>query len=218
MAPNPGDGYPRHGPRAYKRRAVSGTARAARRAGSTAATMPASAASRTSPTRYGHGVTRLGCSCENASATTSRPYTTRTRSRRTPPRRPSGAHQGAGSRAAGPRGPPGRTATTRIARTGDGNDWDVKDPDVTDLGVLRSFRYPGGRFWAVCVLHQGGDRPSVLRFTAGARNIDLEDWPKDWADLPDEGLVDLLRRAAPRLASSPPDPRMPRRRYDDLRP
>ena|SRR5437867_401085 len=91
-------------------------------------------------------------------------------------------------------------------------------PDVTDLGVLRSFRYPGGRFWAVCVLHPGGNRPPVLRFTAGARNIDLEDWPKDWADLPDEGLVELLRRAAPRVASGPPDPKMPQRRYDDRRP
>ena len=91
-------------------------------------------------------------------------------------------------------------------------------PDVTDLGVVRSFRYPGGRIWAVCVIQNPvGDRPPVLRFTAGARNIDLEDWPKDWADLPDEKLVALMRRAAPRAKGPPLHPDMPHRRYDDPR-
>jgi hypothetical protein len=88
-------------------------------------------------------------------------------------------------------------------------------PDVTDLGVVRTFRYPGGRFWTVCVIrHPEAGGPPVLRFTAGMRDIDLKDWPKDWADYPDEGLVDLLRRAAPRT-KRPPDQNSPRRRYDD---
>ena len=91
-------------------------------------------------------------------------------------------------------------------------------PDVTDLGVARTFRYPGGQFWTVCVLgHPEGGGTPVLRFTTGARDIDLRDWPKDWADYPDERLVELLRRAAPRPPAPPPGPGTPRRRWDDFR-
>jgi hypothetical protein len=89
-------------------------------------------------------------------------------------------------------------------------------PDVTDLGVVRTFRYPGGRYWSVCVIrHTEWGGPPVLRFTAGARYFDLRDWPKDWADYPDERLMDLLRRAAPRGPAGPLSPGTPRRRYDD---
>ena len=90
-------------------------------------------------------------------------------------------------------------------------------PDVTDLAVLRTFRYPGGRIWAVCVIAHpdGGSRPSVLQFAAGARRINLEDWPKDWADYPDEELVNLLRRASPRSKAGEPDEDAPQRRWDD---
>jgi len=92
-------------------------------------------------------------------------------------------------------------------------------PDVTDLGVVRTFRYPGGRYWVVCVIrHPEAGGPPVLRFTAGARDIDMRDWPKDWTDYPDDQLIDLLRRAAPRLSSRPPRPGTPRRRWDDPRP
>ncbi|MDQ3950469.1 MAG: hypothetical protein M3282_08980 [Gemmatimonadota bacterium] len=89
-------------------------------------------------------------------------------------------------------------------------------PDITDLGVVRTFRYPGGRYWTVCVIRrpdEGG--PPVLRFTSGARDIDLGDWPKDWADYRDEGLVELLRFAAPRPPGRAPGPDTPRRRYND---
>lgn len=88
-------------------------------------------------------------------------------------------------------------------------------PDVTDLSVLRTFRYPGGRIWVAGVIqHPEGGGPAVLRFAAGSRNIDLEDWPKDWVDYPDDALVQLLRRAAPRdPGSQVPD--APRRRWDD---
>ena len=72
-------------------------------------------------------------------------------------------------------------------------------PDVTDLLVVRSFKYPGGRLWTVCVVDQPEDGgPPALRFTAGARFIDLRPWPRDWADAPDERLAHMLRFAQPR--------------------
>ena len=88
-------------------------------------------------------------------------------------------------------------------------------PDVTDLNVLRTFRYPGGRIWVAGVIqHPEDGRSPVLRFAAGSRSIDLEDWPKDWVDYPDDALVELLRRAAPREpGSAAPD--APRRRWND---
>ena len=88
-------------------------------------------------------------------------------------------------------------------------------PDVTDLSVLRTFRYPSGRIWVVCVMQDPGSPASVLRFTAGSRNIDLADWPKDWPDYSDDQLVELLRHAAPRNKSIKPPPNSPHRRWDD---
>jgi hypothetical protein len=87
-------------------------------------------------------------------------------------------------------------------------------PDVTDLRAWRTFRYPGGRIWVVSVVQDEGV-PPVLRFTAGAREIDLCDWPKDWVDYADEQLAELLRTAAPRKPGSSPKPNGPRRRWDD---
>lgn len=88
-------------------------------------------------------------------------------------------------------------------------------PDVTDLSVLRTFRYPGGRIWVAGVIqHPEAGGPPVLRFAAGSRNIDLHDWPKDWVDYPDEELVKLLRKAAPR-APGERSANTPRRRWDD---
>ena len=87
--------------------------------------------------------------------------------------------------------------------------------DLTDLTVIRTFRYPGGRFWSVGIAPHGeGAGVPVLRFTAGARTIDLQTWPRDWPDLPDEQLVELLRTGAPRpITKYGPD--TPRRRYND---
>jgi hypothetical protein len=87
-------------------------------------------------------------------------------------------------------------------------------PDVTDLSVLRTFRYPGGRIWVVCVMQDPGAPAPVLRFTAGARNIDLSDWPKDWVDYSDDRLVELLRKASPRTPGKAV-PNAPQRRWDD---
>lgn len=89
-------------------------------------------------------------------------------------------------------------------------------PDITDLAVVRTFRYPGGRIWSVCVMNhpETGAQP-VLRFSAGSRSLDLKIWPKDWADYPDARLVELLRAGALRPASPAPGPTTPRRRHDD---
>ena len=90
--------------------------------------------------------------------------------------------------------------------------------DVTDLQVIRSFQYPGGRMWSVSLvprLEDGG--PLVLRFSAGARNIDLRQWPRDWPDYPDDHLVELLRLASQRRTDVAMLPGTPRRRYTDPR-
>lgn len=96
---------------------------------------------------------------------------------------------------------------------GDDENW-----DVTDLEVVRTFRYPGGRLWTVCVVQRPEERhPPVLRFTAGARYLDLKTWPRDWADATDDILAELLRLSAPRATDDTRRPDMPRRRWDDTR-
>jgi hypothetical protein len=65
------------------------------------------------------------------------------------------------------------------------------------------------------VVHLPDNAPPVLRFSAGPRSIDMENWPKDWADMPDERLVTLLRQASPRDPTKAAPPGTPRRRYDD---
>jgi len=90
----------------------------------------------------------------------------------------------------------------------------TETPDVTDLNVRRTFRYPGGRIWVACVMQDSGAAAPVLRFVAGARSVDLADWPKDWVDYYDEQLVQLLRKAGKREPGrNVPD--SPRRRWDD---
>jgi hypothetical protein len=86
--------------------------------------------------------------------------------------------------------------------------------DITDLPVVRSFKYPGGRLWAVCVVeHPEDGGPPALRFTAGARYLDLRPWPKDWVDAPETRLIEMIRSAAPRAPSASPGSN--RRRYND---
>jgi len=87
--------------------------------------------------------------------------------------------------------------------------------DLTDLTVVRTFRYPGGRIWSAAVApHSDIAAGPVLRFTAGARSIDLPQFPREWPDLPDDQLIDLLRHAAPRSIPKY-TPETPRRRHND---
>ena len=92
----------------------------------------------------------------------------------------------------------------------------LEELDITDLEVVRTFRYPGGRFWTVCIMNPEDSDQPVLRFTSGMRTIDLRKWPKNWADHPDDVLVLMLRYAAPRRGSGSSMERTPRRRWDDL--
>ena len=86
---------------------------------------------------------------------------------------------------------------------------------AADLPVVRSFRYPGGRVWTVSVTpHPTAHESRVLRFSAGGRVFDLEEWPHDWGDAPDEQLIALLRQASVR-DGGPPRPGTPRRRWND---
>jgi hypothetical protein len=84
--------------------------------------------------------------------------------------------------------------------------------------VARSFRYPGGRLWSVCVVRRpAGGGPALLRFSAGARHLDLHEWPEDWPTYTDERLVHLVR-SVPRAPQG--DSRaatVHRRRHDDPR-
>jgi hypothetical protein len=88
------------------------------------------------------------------------------------------------------------------------------DIDMSYLGVWRSFQYPGGRAWAAGLVWpgDGAERP-ILRFVSGSRTIDLVEWPKDWMDLTEAGLVALLQLASPRAQKWREG--MPRRRYQD---
>jgi hypothetical protein len=94
-----------------------------------------------------------------------------------------------------------------------------EEPDITDLEVVRSFRYPGGRLWTVCVVifPDAGGLP-VLRFQAGTRAIDLRSWPKAWADEPDYKLAEMLRDAAQRPPTTSFGPDTPMRRWNDRPP
>jgi hypothetical protein len=84
------------------------------------------------------------------------------------------------------------------------------------LGRVRAFLYPGGRAWTVCVATPAQGGPAVLRFSSGGRSLDLDKWPPEWATLPDEALIVLLRsvpRAQPVAGAG-----TPRRRWNDPRP
>ena len=86
--------------------------------------------------------------------------------------------------------------------------------DLVDLTVVRTFRYPGGRIWSAAIApHSDIAVGPVLRFTAGARTIDLERFPRDWPDLPDDSLIELLRKSPRPISRYTPE--TPRRRHND---
>lgn len=86
-----------------------------------------------------------------------------------------------------------------------------------DAGV-RTFTYPGGRVWTVTeMLVQYRDRQgaplvssTVLRFTSGARTLDLLAWPRDWMQRSEEDLAELLWQAFPRTTAG--EAQVPERR------
>lgn len=99
---------------------------------------------------------------------------------------------------------------TAVPRDADG------DLDLTYLGVVRQFEVPGGGTWTAATVRQSSGRAgSVLRFSSGGRSLDLADFPKEWMDLSDEWLVELLRWGTPRKTTWQEG--LPRRRYDDPR-
>ena len=100
------------------------------------------------------------------------------------------------------------------ARENEGDGW-TDGRGLDPSRTVRTFGYPGGRFWSVWVVMRPEDGgPPVLRFQAGARWIDLRRWPTNWADQPDDALVQLLRTGAPRAQNgSNGDTR--RRRWTD---
>ena len=87
----------------------------------------------------------------------------------------------------------------------------------------RSFRYPGGRYWSVAeyIIRQQSDADGppthpVLRFTAGARSLDVTTWPSDWRSFSDYQLADLLWRSFPREMPRDSDDSTFRRRRGEL--
>ena len=77
---------------------------------------------------------------------------------------------------------------------------------------VRTFRFPGGRFWTVtecaATALAGPNEVAphrVLRFMSGARALDVSSWPGDWASLPDEELAELLAGSFPRHSAESED-------------
>ena len=103
----------------------------------------------------------------------------------------------------------------RVAPAIEVDDSTDEKADLTDLTVVRTFRYPGGRIWSAAIeKHSDVAAGPVLRFTAGSRTIDLVRYPRDWPDLPDDSLIDLLRQAEPRPIMKYTT-ETPRRRHND---
>lgn len=86
---------------------------------------------------------------------------------------------------------------------------------------VRTFRYPGGRVWTVAERAADGavrDGALVLRFSSGARSLDLHDFPREWSHYSDDELIDLLCSAFPRpVAAGQGDSQLHRRRGDTAR-
>jgi hypothetical protein len=111
------------------------------------------------------------------------------------------------SRRRSPPRAPAQTSSVASARATDALD------DAFGSGPLRAFVYPGGQAWTVRVVQPQRSGPRVLRFTSGARSLDLTVWPDDWTILSSQDLVALLR-TMPRTGL-PSEPGTPRRRWND---
>lgn len=99
-------------------------------------------------------------------------------------------------------GPHGRVETEDAAAPEDLRRFDASAPG-------RSFRFPNGRFWNVAewlttASGTAGGTRTVLRFSAGARSLDLTDWPKEWRAMSDAQLAALLVSGFPRTPKTNP--------------
>lgn len=113
-------------------------------------------------------------------------------------------------------------AAQRVATRGAADDAPASRAERTST-ESRSFRYPGGRYWSVAeyVIRRPSDRDGpatlpVLRFTAGARSLDVREWPAGWRSYSDHQLADLLWRSFPRESSGDPEAGGFRRRRGEL--
>jgi hypothetical protein len=73
---------------------------------------------------------------------------------------------------------------------------------ATPAPAIRTFRYPGGRYWTVNeqpteTTASERQRP-LLVFTSGTRALETREWPSDWARMSDDDLAELLYRSFPR--------------------
>lgn len=85
-------------------------------------------------------------------------------------------------------------------------------------GNMRTFRYPGGRYWTVTEQPPEATarrQQALLVFTSGARTLETRDRPPDWARMSDIELADLLYRSFPR-SESDTNPTGYRRRRGDF--
>ena len=102
----------------------------------------------------------------------------------------------------------------------------IEEAEAERLGIrqggtgtgARTFRFPDGRYWSVAewsaaVPGAPGITRTMLRFSAGARTLDLADWPREWRSFGDAQLADLLVRSFPREGGPNPTPH--RRRAGD---
>jgi hypothetical protein len=91
------------------------------------------------------------------------------------------------------------------------------EPGSPARSKTRTFRYPGGRFWTVNEYVKSdthGATRNVLRFSSGARSLESTRWPKDWEQLSDAGLAELLARSFPRDEHAPNETPFRRRASD----
>lgn len=117
----------------------------------------------------------------------------------------------------------GERAAQRVATRGATDDAPPVHRGERTSTESRSFRYPGGRYWSVAeyVIRQPSDGEGtatlpVLRFTAGARSLDVRSWPAEWRSYSDHQLADLLWRSFPRASAGSTEAGAFRRRRGEL--
>ena len=91
---------------------------------------------------------------------------------------------------------------------------DDAEPVATEHARARTFRFPDGRYWSAAEWRGGPGGRTVLRFSSGARSLDLMECPNGWWLLTDTGLATLLAASFPRIVQSAAG--SPQRRSGDV--